>query len=315
MKNVLEFPNGMRVPSGHKLQTNVPVEGTDVAIPVTIINGVNAGKRVVVTSGIHSGEYPGIQCAIELAQEINPKDVSGSIIFIHPCNPTGFSAQISYFVPEDNKNLGHYFPGDPKGTLSERIGFLLAINFINGSDINLDLHGGDLHERLSTFVFAPKDGERDAVEYSMELSRFMNVKYVVLTGGGLTKYCTERGIASIVLERGDRGLWTREEVDLYKKDVVNVLKYSKVLQGNVHYSGPVPYVFKSCDMKYAPVGGCWYRNIELEEHFTKGSLLGEIKDFHGNVLHQEFAEYDGVCHSYWAALAIRKGQLMVGYGA
>ena len=111
------------------------------------------------------------------------------------------------------------------------------------------------------------------------------------------------------------GVWTKEEVDYYKRDLINIFKYFKVLKGEVNYHGPEPYIFKKCDMKYAPVSGCWYRAVELEEHVTEGQKLGEIKDFHGNILHTLNAEYDGVVHSYWASLAIKEGQLMVGYGA
>lgn len=87
------------------------------------------------------------------------------------------------------------------------------------------------------------------------------------------------------------------------------------LPGSVHYRGPEPYVFQKCDMEYSPVSGCWYRFAELEEHFEEGQKLGEVRDFFGNVLHTVYAKYDGVVHSYWAALSIRKGQLMIGYGA
>lgn len=311
------FYCGQEIKSGTKLQYRVPVPGTEVSVPVTIINGSGDGKKMVITSGIHSGEYPGIECAVEMAQEIDPEKVNGSIVFVHPCNPTGFEAQISYFVPEDGKNLGHCLPGDPEGSFSEKVGYVISSSFLKKEccDMNVDCHGGDLHERLSTFVFAPKGGEEEAHRISMEVSRFMNVKYVVLTSGGITGYAVEQGIPSIVLERGDRGLCPKEDVENYKKDVYNVLRYFGVLEGEVNYCGPVPYVFKKCNMEYSPVSGCWYRNIELEEHFVKGQKLGEVRDFFGNVLHTVYAPYDGVCHSYWAALSIRKGQLMVGYGA
>ena len=315
MKHTIKYAN-FEVGSGEKLQTYLPVDGTEVKIPITIINGAGDGKQIVFTSGVHSGEYPGIECCVEMAQEIDPADVNGSIVFVHPCNPTGFEAQISYFVPEDGKNLGRAFPGDPNGTLSEKIGAAITEAFFSQPcDMNVDCHGGDLHERLSTFVFAPKNGTEEARRIALEVTALMNCKFVVMTSTGLTNYLVEKGVPSIVLERGDRGLWTRTEIDLYKKDLYNVLRYMKVIDGAVNYHGPEPYVFQKCDMEYSPVSGCWHRNIELEEHFVQGQKLGEVRDFHGNVLHTVYAKYDGVCHSYWAALSIRKGQLMVGYGA
>lgn len=315
MKTTVTYA-GFQVDPGTKVQGYLPVKDSEVQIPFTIINGSEDGKQAVFTSGIHSGEYPGIECLVELAQEIDPAQVKGSIVLVHPCNPTGFAAQISYFVPEDGKNLGRAFPGDAAGTLSERIGDAITQAFFAvPCDMNVDCHGGDLHERLSTFVFAPKNGTPEARATALAVTDFMNCKYVVMTGTGLTNYLVERGIPSIVLERGDRGLWSRAEVEDYKRDLYNVLRYFHILDGAVNYHGPKPYVFERCDMAYAPVSGCWYRSVELEEHVQAGQKLGEIRDFHGNVLHTLYADYDGVVHSYWAALSIRKGQLMVGYGA
>ena len=70
-------------------------------IPVTIINGEKDGKIVLITSGIHGGEYPGIQTAIELAQEINPADVRGAVIILHPVNTQAFLQRVASVIPED----------------------------------------------------------------------------------------------------------------------------------------------------------------------------------------------------------------------
>ena len=314
MKNAITF-DGKEIKSNSRYQGFLSLPDSEISVPVTVINGKYDGKSVTVTSGIHSGEYVGIQCAIELAQQIDPESVSGSIIFVHPCNPTGFFGHVSYVVPEDGKNLGREFPGDPNGTLSEKIAHRIVETCITDCDFEIDLHGGDLHERLSTFVFAPKEGPEEALKIAHEVSKKMDVKYVVLTNSGFTKYCMDRGIPSIVLERGDRGLWTDTEVDKYKKDVLNILKYFQIIPGTVSYHGPTPYYFDQVTMEYSPVDGCWYRFVELEDQVQEGQDLGEIRDFHGNVLHTVKAKYDGVIHSYWSALAIKKGQLMVGFGS
>jgi len=315
MKKSIHYA-GLEIKPCTKMQKLIPVVGTDIELPVTIINGKEDGKRIVVISGVHSGEYPGIECAIELAQEMKPDDVSGSIVFIHPCNPTGFKSQVSYIVPEDGKNMSESFPGKSNGTASEKICHTITSNFINDDcDMVMDLHGGDLHEHLSTFVFASENGEENIRELVLEVSNYMNVNYIVMAGFGVTEYAANKGIPAFVLERGGRGIWSKEEVDLYKKDVINVFKFFGVVEGEAKYYGPKPYVFKKCDMMYAPISGCWYPFVELEDQFEKGQRLGEIRDFHGKVLHTVYAEYDGVVHSYWSALSVQKGQLMVGYGA
>ena len=59
MKHTIKYAN-FEVGSGEKLQTYLPIDGTEVKIPITIINGAGDGKQIVFTSGVHSGEYPGI---------------------------------------------------------------------------------------------------------------------------------------------------------------------------------------------------------------------------------------------------------------
>ncbi len=41
-----------------------------------------------------AGEYPGIQTAIELAQELNPAEVQGALIILHPVNTQAFCKEL-----------------------------------------------------------------------------------------------------------------------------------------------------------------------------------------------------------------------------
>ena len=57
---------GLTVERGQKLRTFLPVPDTNVKIPLTIINGCEDGPTLLITAGIHGGEYPGIAAAMEL---------------------------------------------------------------------------------------------------------------------------------------------------------------------------------------------------------------------------------------------------------
>ena len=54
---------GLTICRGSKLRTMLPVPGTEIEIPLTIINGAFDGPTLLVTAGIHGGEYPGIAAA------------------------------------------------------------------------------------------------------------------------------------------------------------------------------------------------------------------------------------------------------------
>ena len=111
---------GLEIKRGTKLRTMLPVPDTMTKIPLTVINGVEDGPTLLITAGIHGGEYPGIAAAIELGRDIEPEHVHGCLIILHPVNIQGFWARREFIVPEDGKNLNRVFPGTPLGTLADK---------------------------------------------------------------------------------------------------------------------------------------------------------------------------------------------------
>ena len=73
---------GMQVRRNSKLRTYLPVPDTSTSIPVTIINGKEDGPTLLITAGIHGGEYPGIAAAMELGRDVSPEDVAGCLISV-----------------------------------------------------------------------------------------------------------------------------------------------------------------------------------------------------------------------------------------
>lgn len=146
---------GLEASRGQKSRTFLPVPDTASHIPVTIINGQGDGPTLLITAGIHGGEYPGIAAAIELARDLEPQNISGSLIIIHPVNTPSFWARSAFIVPEDGKNLNREFPGDAGGTLSQKIAHILSQKFFPQADFYIDLHSGDIHEELYPYVYYP----------------------------------------------------------------------------------------------------------------------------------------------------------------
>ena len=59
---------------GEKVQGMVEIPGGSIQLPVTLVNGVRPGKTLLITSGVHGGEYVGIQAAIETAASLQPEE-------------------------------------------------------------------------------------------------------------------------------------------------------------------------------------------------------------------------------------------------
>lgn len=75
---------------------------------------------MLITAGVHAGEYVGIQAAIELSQKLKIEKVTGTIIIVKVMNRPAFEARNGSMGLTDDKNLNREFPGDPQGTEMER---------------------------------------------------------------------------------------------------------------------------------------------------------------------------------------------------
>ncbi|MFN3996403.1 M14 family metallopeptidase [Algoriphagus sp.] len=297
------FPTGTVASPTSKTRGFISVPGTSVEMPFTFIYGALPGKSILLTAGVHGGEYPCIETAIQLANEINPAEIQGTILIIHPVNPAAFLARMQYYGPFDGKNLNRVFPGKATGTVSERIAYQVH-QFQQAADFYLDLHGGDIHEGLVPFVIYSTLGGPELSEQSRIASALLGFPYVVgsVSDNSSIGAAAKVGIPGFLAELGQCGRWNQDEVNQYKTAVVNVLRSFSVLQGEVKQH-EVEFLKKML-VSTATVEGCWYPDVKLEDLVKQGQKLGEIRDYFGVVKAEYFADSDGIILYLVTSLAI-----------
>ena len=121
-------------------------------LPISIIKGTEPGPTLTIVAGVHGYEYPPIIAAQELIKEIQPEQVSGTLIIIPLANPNAFYNRTPFLNPQDNLNLNRVFPGNSSGTITERIANFVTNKVIAKTDVFIDVHGGDANEDLLPFV-------------------------------------------------------------------------------------------------------------------------------------------------------------------
>jgi predicted deacylase len=297
------FPTGKTATPNSKVRGFIPVSGTPVEMPFTFIHGAKPGKAILLTGGVHGGEYPCIETAIQLANELDPAEVSGTILIISPVNPAAFLARMQYYGPFDGKNLNRVFPGKATGTVSERIAYAIH-QLQQAADFFLDLHGGDIHEGLVPFVIYSKLGDPVKAEQSRLASALLGFPYVVgsVSDNGSIGAAAQAGTPGFLAELGQCGRWSLEEVDQYKVAVRNVLRSLEVIPGAA-VQHEVTFLEKML-VTSATVDGCWYPAVQLEEKIKKGQKLGEIRDYFGTVKAEYLADSDGIVLYLVTSLAI-----------
>ena len=288
---------GYDVSVGEKKEVFVRVEDTDEYMPTTLINGKKEGKTVLITAGIHGGEYEGIHAACEMARDINPEDICGKLAIIHPVSVQTFEAKEENITPIDGKNLNRVFPPQKNGTLTDKIAWTLWEKFQSKVDFHIDMHGC-YSDWITPHVYYTGVADDDVVEMARKAAECVDVKYMVrsVDTKGAYNHAGVNGIPGILIERGHSNLLSDRDTELYKKDVRNVLRYLGVINEEVKKLEKkavevtnLVYVNSKSHLK-----GCWHPNIRIDDEFKKGDKLGEVRDFFCNVLDETYAEYGGV---------------------
>lgn len=307
---------GLTIERGQKLRTSLPVPDTNVQIPITIINGCDDGPTLLITAGIHGGEYPGIAAAMELGRDVQPEDVHGLLIMMHPVNIQGFWARREMIVPEDGKNLNRVFPGSPVGTLADKTAYLISSNFFPIADFYVDMHSGDIHESLHPYVYYPGQPTEEVEKKSRSIAKVLDMEYMVrsLAKGGAYNYAASTGLPSILIERGGAGLCLHEDIEAYKDDVRNILRKLKMFSRPVKPRRHTPRDVEDIIYLEALETGCWLHHIHSGDFVEEGQELGRITNVFGETLTTYYAELTGVVLYVCPALSSPKGTVLVAYG-
>ena len=313
---VITYKNLTALP-GEKAQGFVPVHDA-VSLPVTVINGAKPGKTLLITAGIHGGEYPGILTATRLAKDLDPADIQGQVVIINCVNIAAFYSRTSYISPLDGKNLNRLFPGDKNGTRGDKTAYFLTEYFQKKADFYLDLHGGDIHEKLPPYVYCPGVGDdKEALDKALQAAKLINAEYMVISSSTTGAYNSRAilGIPSLLIERGGNGLWSKEEVERYTEDVLNIMAHLGMLNREVKSPAKPAKVITKAEYVDADVSGCWFPMADIRQKIKQGEKIGYITDIFGNVIKEYFAEYDAEILYVATSLAITSGTAIITYGA
>ncbi len=128
---------------GEKYQGDISFANGDIVLPGTIICGKLPGKTMLITGGVHSGEYVGIQACVELGAELQPEKTVGTIVILKVLNRPAFENRAGSLGLSDGKNLNRVFPGNPNGTEMERLAWAITKEVYPKVDYYIDLHSGD----------------------------------------------------------------------------------------------------------------------------------------------------------------------------
>ncbi len=120
-----------------KLNAGERTDGSPLDIPLILINGARSGPKLGLFAGIHADEYNGIETLRRVTLSVDPKELKGSIIMVPVANIMAFQAR-DRISPIDHKNLNRDFPGDPNGSITDRLAHKLFSEIMSQVDYFID---------------------------------------------------------------------------------------------------------------------------------------------------------------------------------
>lgn len=306
---------GVHLKNGEKKQVMIEpgVEGYE--IPTTLICGKHPGKTLLVTAGIHAGEYPGIAAVKQFAEVIDPSVVQGNIILMHCVNTSGFWKRTVAILPEDGFNFNHDYPGREYGTVGERIAWYFMQEIFPKVDFILDLHSGSDTEVMIPLAFYTNAEEVKETAY--RAARALDLPYLVestATKGQYSYAAHHYKVPGLLLEIGHSHSCEKEWVELYDRNIKLLLEHLEMASFGEEKKTKRQKVFKDAIYLSSFEQGLWYPSVKLEQRFKKGEMLGKTEDFFGNPISTYFAEADGTVLYYTNGLSVPDNSFLIAYG-
>ncbi len=301
-----------------KLNIGERTDGSPLDIPLILMNGDKPGPRLGLFAGIHADEYNGIEALRRVTLNIDPQELSGSMIMVPVANLMSFQARdrISHI---DYKNLNRVFPGDPDGSVTDRLAYKLLSEIVSQVDYLIDIHDGGAVLKLSPYAMYYKIGG-EVQKRSGGLAQVFGSGLVWenseewIAGGkflrGLSLIeAARKGVPNITVEAGGSGVITEEHVKVLYRGVVNVMKHLGMIKG-------VPEPAESQELIVegrwvTPTRGGLLYPIELGSRVAKGDVLARIENLFFEEVERLTAPIEGIVFGVRSQPAINTGEWAV----
>jgi hypothetical protein len=291
-------------------------------MPVAVIHGARRGAVLAVASGAHGTEYASILAVERLIETVNAADVSGTLILLPLINVPSFEKITPHVNPTDNKSMNRFYPGDPKGTQTDRASFIVTKEVVEKCDHLIDLHGGDLDENLRPYSYWTVTGNQKQDELSRAMVLAFGLDHIIVSSDRpkdpkasryLENTASTRGKPSFTAEAGRSGPVNDSDVTLLANGVLNVMAHLKMLQRQVaDVKSPVwiePVISVTAEQN-----GVFHPRVDRDARVAKGAPIGVVTDYYNRKIQDVTSPEAGIVLFVRALPSLKKGDTIVNIG-
>jgi len=294
--------------------------GTRIA--VAVVHGASPGPVLAITAGSHGTEYASILALHKLIATLDPTRLRGTVIIVPLVNVPAFEQRVPHLNPVDRKNMNRFYPGNPGGTQTERVSFLMTREIVEKSDHLIDLHGGDLDESLRPYAYWTVSGNaaQDSISRGMVLA--FGLDHIIISTDRpkdpaasryLENTATTRGKPSITAEAGYAGTVMAADIDALVTGCLNVMGYLRMLDRAVQPVARPVWIERTITVT-SDSTGVFHPLVERSQSVSAGTRLGYVTDYLGRKLFDVTAPETGIVLYINALPTILKGGTIANIG-
>lgn len=295
-------------------------------LPVIVVQGSSPGPTVVVTANLHGDECTGLGVVHALDGWLTDVPLRGTVVMYPSVNPQGLAAG-SRLVPADEADLNRAFPGDARGTMSQRVAACLWRD-ISARDpaLVIDLHAdsasalpyvivdrpvrriGGARRRLAALLLDAADATGLTV-----LREYPDDAYVQFgLDGSLAGAVVNRlGKPAVTVEVGPRRYLNPEAVSVTLQATLGILAHLDMVDHTTPaHPTRVEGIWRRASSPRAQKAGVLRPVCNPGDGFRKGEPLATIRGLAGQILETIRAQSAGVVVSWVEGCWIPSGGVL-----
>ncbi|MCX6045437.1 MAG: M14 family metallopeptidase [Chloroflexi bacterium] len=269
-------------------------------MPLLYVTGHEPGPTLVVTAAVHGDEYEGIEAIPHIYSQIQPAALRGTLVMVPICNMAAYEAA-QRSSPIDGLNLARVFPGDAKGTITQRIAYWIREKLLSRADFYIDLHSGGVAYDIPTLIGYIHDegmlGQASLAGAKAFGAPILWGHPLPMAPGRTVSAATDLGVPSLYTEGPGGGYARPDDVACFMQGVRNVLHHLGMLEGAPQPRRMTHHLFGDGNLDSvidATEAGYFRATVELLSEVKTGQKLGVVQDLFGQPQQEVIADQEGV---------------------
>ncbi len=265
---------------GRSAKVELPVSrlitGASISMPVSVLHGKSDGPTMWINAAIHGDEMNGVEIVNRVLEDLDPKQMNGTLLAVPVVNVLGFMNGDRYLP--DRRDLNRSFPGSAKGSLASRMAHIFMTEIANRCEIGIDLHTASDNRTNLPQIRANLDDPK-----THELAEIFGVPLMMhskAAAGTLRRAVGQTETKLLLYEAGEPLRFNKRAISNGVNGVRRILRHLEIAD----WDGPertTTQVSRSSRWMRAAKSGVLRMDVDLGDMVEERQVLGTIIDAFG----------------------------------